>query len=111
MKEFKLMHDTKEADGGRTLTNIHGLLVLARVHGKMRFFGIGALLQVLTTAMALLAASQIITNTIMLYMMSDSDKFKLLKFQPTQKFSELRLLQAKQKEKLGERYDELEYKP
>jgi len=111
MQKFKQVAHVPLPDGGRRVTNTHGLLIQAQIHGQVRSFAFGMLLRVVTTGMALLAASQIMTNMIMLHIMADKDKYNILKFQPTQAFDKLRKLQKKQKQHYGEAYDELNHKP
>jgi hypothetical protein len=112
--KFKQMYKDEGGSGMRTVNNVHGLLIEARVRGKIREFRFSALLTTITTALALLAAPVSVTDAVMLYVLEDKDKFTILKYQPTQDFSELRALQTAQKmetEARGAKYDEVEQKP
>lgn len=102
------------AGNRRRLISTHGLLVIAQVQGKLRFWSFSMLLQVITTAMALLAGSRMVTNFLMLYLLADRQKFRLLKFQPTLNFPLLREIKDAQRSFARAsyvEYNEVEHKP
>merc|ERR1712070_633053 len=98
----------------RQVHNVHGLLIEAKVQGHKKQFSAQSLLVTLTTALTLLALSSKFTDSVLAYGLEDSDKYNILKFQPTQHFKELRALQRAQKQEMqdkGKSYDEKDSKP
>lgn len=89
MRYYKIAYESLTSEKERTMHNVHGLLILMRVHGTIRVWSTMHLLTVLTTAMVSLAMATTLTDYIMQYLFTFSGRYTILKFQPTQDYTQL----------------------
>lgn len=108
--ENKVMKTVRVADAKRSIVDIHGISIMAMAHGKVRVFSLNNLIMVLTTGLALLTASRVLTNFIMVYLMEDSVKYFILKYQPTMHFNHVRDMRDEHRKVLGDEYHIAEHK-
>lgn len=87
-EEYKKMMGTPSKQG-RMIHDVHGFLIIAKVQGQVHTFEFQALLVVLTTAMALVAIAKFTTDTVMVYCLRFNAKYSILKYQKSQRFSNL----------------------
>jgi len=109
--EYKIMY-YKEVDGdSRVLVDVHGILIVVHVVGRIRVFSFSQLLTVLTTAMVSLAIAGTATDFMMTYCMADSTQYKVCQNQPTLDFGDFRTTMKALKAHHGPRYDPFDHKP
>eukprot|EP00747_Dinoflagellata_sp_TGD_P024431 gnl/TRDRNA2_/TRDRNA2_130541_c1_seq1.p1 gnl/TRDRNA2_/TRDRNA2_130541_c1~~gnl/TRDRNA2_/TRDRNA2_130541_c1_seq1.p1 ORF type:complete len:605 (-),score=151.31 gnl/TRDRNA2_/TRDRNA2_130541_c1_seq1:78-1892(-) len=108
MDDYKIMYSEPTA-AGRTVHDVHGILFLFTVVGKIHVFSVSYLLKILTTAMVSLAMAATLTDAIMMYVMEFSPNYTILKYQPTMDFSVFRERIGMLQKKPG--YNPLDNKP
>lgn len=86
MRYYKIVYEELMANDERRLLNVHGLLIIMRIQGKIRVFSWMHLMTILTTAMVSLAMASTLTDYLMLYLFKLSPQYNIIKFQPTQDF-------------------------
>jgi hypothetical protein len=89
VEQYKVVYDQASKDGGREVRSLHGLMFIFQVTGHLHEFDFNFLLEVLTTAMVALASANYVTDLIMTYVMPKRTKYSLLKYQPSEDFSQL----------------------
>merc|ERR1712224_711885 len=102
--EFKNMYGTIEEDGTRLVHDIHGLLVIAHVHGHVYEFSLQYLCQVLTTSIGMMAVASLVVDWVMTNCLSHKEKYATVMTQPSLLFDDEVLQNAKDDYKsLGEK--------
>lgn len=86
--EYKKMHG-KATENGRVITDTHGFLMIAKVHGRIHTFEFQGLLAVITTSITLLAIANLVTDYTMIYLLKFAPQYGILKYQKSQRFSNL----------------------
>jgi len=110
MRYYKIMYEEMMGDSERRMINVHGLLILIRVQGKIRVFSWMHMMTILTTAMVSLAMARTLTDYMMLYLFNLSGQYTIIKFQPTQDFGALMKSIKGLKKKWGDKYNPLTHK-
>jgi len=110
MTYYKIQYETIHDADTRTMSDVHGLLIMINVTGSIRTFDLTNLLTVLTTAMVSLALASTLTDLILSYApcLGLKDHYNILKYQPTMDFSDLqaRINTLKEQAKAqGKEYD------
>jgi len=87
MIEFKKMYaEGKDSDEDRTMINVHGFLLVAKVSGYLKAFDMQYLLQVLTTSVGIFAVASTAVDMLMVKCGPHKKNYELLKkqkhFQP-----------------------------
>lgn len=107
MRYYKIVYEDLISDDERLMLNVHGLLILMRVFGKVRVFSWTHLLTILTTAMVSLAMASTLTDYMMMYLFKYSTRYTIIKYNPTQDFGELDSSVTGLKRKLKDNYNPL----
>lgn len=110
MKYYKIIYEEKVSQDQRFRYDVHGILLLMRVHGKIRVWDWTHLLTVLTTAMVSLAMANTVTDYMMLYLFQFSSRYSIIKYQPTQDFGKFSTVLDAVEEKHGANFDPLTHK-
>lgn len=105
MRYYKIIYEEMSSEEEREFKAVHGLLVLMRVHGKIRMFSLSHILTFLSTALVSLAMATTLTDYMMQYLFRFSGKYGIIKYQPTEDFGHFSGVLDKLKAKMGGNYD------